>query len=267
MGEKTKVMFGNLNIYVFFRLYQKMYERLKKAKDLATAKDLRTQRDKAEKERELALQADKQQHQTTDKQLHQALRADNPAADAAAAAGAGGGDGAGSGTGAGVGAGVVSGAGAGAGAGEGGGEGGEDAQEDGGDKEGGEGAGAEGGGEEDEEDMRMAMAMAAAQEEEDLCESYEVARLKGGGGGRGRGGKRTGGRWGKKVVATEEEDAVLLPADASTYQRFLHVLSRHIKGSVDSGEFVDILNPELHPSPAYISALFARTRVRGYSKP
>ena len=53
-------MFGNLSCYVFLRLYQKMYERLKKAKDLAIAKDERKQRDKDEKELELSLQAAKQ---------------------------------------------------------------------------------------------------------------------------------------------------------------------------------------------------------------
>ena len=60
IGEQTKALYGNLSCYVFVRLYQKMYERLKKAKDLAIAKDERKQRDRDEKEMELSLQAGKQ---------------------------------------------------------------------------------------------------------------------------------------------------------------------------------------------------------------
>ena len=64
----------------------------------------------------------------------------------------------------------------------------------GGSKDGGEGAGAE------EEDEQASMLTAkACEEEEELFESYEVARLKGGVGGRWSKKKSGGGRWGKKV--------------------------------------------------------------------
>ena len=82
-----------------------------------------------------------------------------------------------------------------------------------------------------EEDLLLSK---AAEEDDDLCESYEVARLKGGGGGGRWGKKKGGGRWGKKVVV-EEDDPV--PEGASTYERFMHVLARLIKGSVDGSDF------------------------------
>jgi hypothetical protein len=218
-GAGTKVMFGNLSFYLFFRLYQKMYERLKKAKDLAIAMDERKQRDKDEKvwfqfpfphpcpsfraciwctsdtdgcrqALELSMQAEKQQHN--------ALRGDNPhSIESVSADTEGAEDGGGGGA--------------------------------GGSKDGGEGAGAE------EEDEQASMLTAkACEEEEELFESYEVARLKGGVGGRWSKKKSGGGRWGKKVVVEEEEP---VPEGANTFERFMHFLSRLIKGSLDPSDF------------------------------
>lgn len=191
-GDETKVLHGDLSLYVFMRLYQKMYERLKKAKDLAIAKDERKQRDRDEKETELSLQAGKQ--------LHHALRADVAGASVNLPSEV------------------------------------EMKEADEGlsaEKEGASSVCGADAGHDAEEELLLSK---AAEEDDDLCESYEVARLKGGGGGGGGrwGKKKGGGRWGKKGTA-EEDDPV--PEGASTYERFMHVLARLIKGSVDGSDF------------------------------
>jgi len=183
-----------------------MYERLKKAKDLAMAKDVRKQRDKDEQAMALSLQ----EH----KQMQTALRAETPGAtsalDASAEISADN---------------IVSVA-------------NKVDENSATDKEGGA-PGGEGGGDagtNEDDDMQRAR---AADEEDEMCEvgeSYEVARLKGVGPGGGRWGKKRTGRWGKKVLL-EEEELAALPDTATTYQRFLHVLSRLIKGSVDSSDY------------------------------
>ena len=210
----TNVMFGNLTCYIFFRLYQKMYERLKMAKDLAREKDERKQRDRDEKELDLTIQ---QQHQS-------ALAGDKPNV---AQGDAEGGD-----------------------------------ERDVGEKEGG---GGEAGGGEEEEDLLMAKAV--DDDDGDMAESLEVAKLKGGSGmGGGRWGKKKvgGGRWGKKAVAEEDEP---VPDGCSTYQRFMHYLSRLIKGSLDSSDFEEACRITLGTSSYELFTLeWLTTQLRTLAK-
>ncbi len=46
-GSTTRLIFGNLPFYVFFRLYQKLYQRLADARSLALTMDERLASDKA----------------------------------------------------------------------------------------------------------------------------------------------------------------------------------------------------------------------------
>eukprot|EP00960_Hanusia_phi_P029785 748174-Hanusia_phi.AAC.1 len=55
--EQTGIFYGNLKCYYFFRLYQKMYERLSKAKELAQTQDDRLRKDEEEKAEELLRKA------------------------------------------------------------------------------------------------------------------------------------------------------------------------------------------------------------------
>lgn len=221
-GDETKVLYGNLSCYVFMRLYQKMYERLKKAKDLAMAKDERKQRDKDEKETELSFQAGKQ--------LQNALRADTAGASVNLPS-----------------------------------EVDMNEADEGlsAEKEGASAVFGADTGHDAEEELLLSK---AGEEDDDLCESYEVARLKGGGGGGGGrwGKKKGGGRWGKKGTA-EEDDPV--PEGASTYERFMHVLARLIKGSVDGSDFEESCRITLGTSSFELFTLdWLTTQLRSLAK-
>ncbi len=61
VGSSTRMIFGNLPFYVFFRLYQKLYQRLADARSLAATMDERLASDKAHSSKvEVAAKADAQ---------------------------------------------------------------------------------------------------------------------------------------------------------------------------------------------------------------